>query len=175
MKILEKAVNVTEDLEVRGLGQVQVKIPGLLSLWRLTALAWTAVTIIGVFSLVIVLEIEVSLAAAVLLYAPLFSGFIGAWIYAGKRFSAYEATFFPGSGMRVRSGVLWRKENWLPITRLQHLDVQQGPWGRKLGMASLTLHTAGTHDHELVLHGLPTNDAHKLRETLMPRRLEKYD
>ena len=165
---LENPIDVIADLDVNAAGQVQVKMPGLLTLWRLISLGWIVVLILGVFLLVIVLEIEVNMKAAVLLYTPLFSGFIGAWIYAGKRFSAYEASFFPGSGVRVRSGVLWRKENWLPITRLQHLDVQQGPLGRKWGMAGLALHTAGTHDHELVLHGLPTNDAHKLRETLMP-------
>ena len=162
-------------VEARDSGEVQVKMHGLLMIWRMMALGWIALTIIGVWLLVIILEIEVDLLAAFSLYTPLFSGFIGAWFYAGKRFSAYETAFFPGEGMRVRSGVLWRKENWLPIARLQHLDVNQGPLGRKWGMAALALHTAGTHDHELVLHGLPTADAHKLREILMPRQQVKHD
>lgn len=175
MEKVEVRTNVNGCVAAKNLGEVQVKMPGLLVIWRMMALGWVALTIIGVWLLVIILEIEVDLLAAFSLYVPLFSGFIGAWFYAKMRFSAYEAMFFPGEGMRVRSGVYWRRENWLPIARLQHLDVSQGPLGRKWGMAALALHTAGTHDHELVLHGLPVADAHRLREILMPRRQVKHD
>jgi membrane protein YdbS with pleckstrin-like domain len=175
LRDLSGVTGVTQDTVESEIAQAQVKMPELLTLWRMMAQGCVALTIIGVWLLVIILEIKVDLLAASLIYGPLFSGFIGAWIYAGKRFSAYESTFFPGEGMRVRSGVLWRKEKWLPIARLQHLDVNQGPLGRKWGMAGLALHTAGTHDHELVLYGLPTADAHKLREILMPRRPVNHD
>jgi membrane protein YdbS with pleckstrin-like domain len=175
MKKMTDLVVVSETATGCALEQSQVKMPGLLSLWRMMALGCVALLVIGVWLLVIIMEIEVDLMAACLIYAPLSLGFIGAWIYAGKRFSAYEITFFPGQGIRVHSGVLWRKENWLPVARLQHLDVNQGPLGRKWGMASLALHTAGTHDHELVLHGLPTADAHTLRKILMPRREVTHD
>ncbi len=175
MEKIEEVVGLSGHLAASDLGQVQVKMPGLLTLWRMMALSWVAMTIVGVWLIVIVLEIEVNLLAAILLYVPLFLGFIGAWIYAGKRFAAYEATFFSDQGVRVRSGVLWRKEVWLPIARLQHLDVNQGPLGRKWGMARLVLHTAGTHDHELAVHGLSASVAHELREILMPRQQVKHD
>lgn len=175
MKKINEVDGVSQHWAASDLGQVQVKMPCLLTLWRMMALSWMALTIIGVWLVVIFLEIEVELFAATLLYVPLFLGFIAAWIYAGKRFVAYETTFFPEQGMRVRSGVVWRKEIWLPIARLQHLDVNQGPLDRKWGMAGLVLHTAGTHDHELSLHGLPANVAHELREILMPRQQVEHD
>ena len=175
MEKIEEVGAARGHLAANDLGRVQMKMPGLLTLWRIMALSWMVLAIIGVWLIVIVLEIEVELLMATLLYVPLFLGLIGAWIYASKRFAAYETTFFPEQGMRVRSGVIWRKEIWLPIARLQHLDVNQGPLDRKWGMAGLVLHTAGTHDHELSLHGLPTSVAHELREILMPRQQVKHD
>lgn len=175
MEKIEEPGRISGHLVSGDLGQVQVKMPGLLTLWRMMALSWVSLAIIGVWLVVFVMEIEVNLFAATLLYVPLFLGLIGAWIYAGKRFAAYETTFFSEQGMRVRSGVLWRREIWLPIARLQHLDVNQGPLGRKWGMARLVLHTAGTHDHELAVHGLSASVAHELREILMPRQQVKHD
>ena len=54
--------------------------------------------------------------------------------------------------------------------RLQHLDVQQGPLDRRWGMASLSLHTAGSHDHHTRILGLPLAQAHALRDHLLPRQ-----
>ena len=102
-------------------------------------------------------------------------GLAGSWFYAGKRFAAYESSLFPGQGVRIRSGVLWRKEIWLPIARLQHLDVNQGPLDRNWDMASLVLHTAGTHDHEIAVQGLSPSAAQELREVLMPRQRVQHD
>lgn len=92
------------------------------------------------------------------------------WWYAGKRFAHYRAELHEGEGVVLRSGVWWRSEVWVPTARLQHLDVQQGPLDRRWGMASLSLHTAGSHDHHTRILGLPLAQAHALRDHLLPRQ-----
>ena len=34
-------------------------------------------------------------------------------------------------GVRIQRGVFWRKTIWIPITRVQHTDVSQGPLQRR--------------------------------------------
>ena len=155
---------------------IQPKLPHLRQLWRLSALAQGTLLGAGVL-LVTYVAAPAAWRAALLASAWLFWGLllIGAWRYADRRFAAYEAALFDGEGVRVRRGVWWRKEVWLPTARLQHLDVSQGPLDRRWGMASLVLHTAGTHDHALALPGLPLAAAQALRATLMPQRQGQHD
>jgi membrane protein YdbS with pleckstrin-like domain len=92
------------------------------------------------------------------------------WWFAGQRFAHYRAELREGEGVVLRSGVWWRSEVWIPTVRLQHLDVQQGPLDRRWGMASLSLHTAGSHDQHTRILGLPLAQAHALRDHLLPRQ-----
>lgn len=108
---------------------------------------------------------------------PLLGGLLGAAVLGGLglmhgrlRFVAYEARCLPGEGLRLRHGVWWRHETWVPMSRIQHLDVVQGPLDRAVGMASLAVHTAGRHDHRTQVKGLPLAQAQQLRAELMPHR-----
>ncbi|OYU46213.1 MAG: hypothetical protein CFE44_03335 [Burkholderiales bacterium PBB4] len=92
----------------------------------------------------------------------------GIW-FALQRSKAYCVEHYPQSGVRVCDGVWWRNETWIPIARLQHMDVRQGPLDRWWGMATLSLYTAGTHDHVLHLRGLPLAQAQSLRAALLPQ------
>jgi len=89
--------------------------------------------------------------------------------FAQQRFKAYRIEHFPQAGVRVCDGVWWRNETWVPIARLQHMDVRQGPLDRWWDMATLSLYTAGTHDHVLHLRGLPLAQAQSLRAALLPQ------
>ncbi len=73
-------------------------------------------------------------------------------------------------GLRIRRGVFWRKVIWIPITRVQHTDVSQGPVQRKLGLGTLTVHTAGTAGASISLAGLEHGIASRLSEHLRPAR-----
>ena len=98
-----------------------------------------------------------------------------AYLYAARRFARYRGEHFPLEGVRLQDGVWWQTETWIPIARLQHLDVQQGPLDRRWGMATLSLHTAGSHDHLLRIKGLPLEQAYALRDALMPRLHVRHD
>ena len=73
-------------------------------------------------------------------------------------------------GLRIQRGVLWRKTIWIPITRVQHTDVSQGPLQRKYDLAALTVHTAGTEGASIPLSGLEHGVATRLAGHLRPER-----
>lgn len=73
-------------------------------------------------------------------------------------------------GLRIRRGVFWRKVIWIPISRVQHTDVSQGPAQRKFGLATLTVHTAGTAGASISLAGLEHGIATRLCDHLRPDR-----
>jgi membrane protein YdbS with pleckstrin-like domain len=74
-------------------------------------------------------------------------------------------------GLRIRCGVIWRKVIWIPISRVQHTDFSQGPVQRKYGLATLTVHTAGTSGASISLAGLEHGIAVKLCDHLRPDRV----
>jgi hypothetical protein len=72
------------------------------------------------------------------------------------------------TGLRVRSGVIWRSERLVPRSRVQHLDLERGPIERHFGLATLVVHTAGTRMHALRQSGFLDDDAVALRDALLP-------
>lgn len=72
------------------------------------------------------------------------------------------------TGLHVRRGRMWRKEVLIPRSRVQHLDLERGPIERRFGLATLTVHTAGTRLHALRQPGFLDADAVALRDALVP-------
>src|SRR5688572_19209562 len=68
--------------------------------------------------------------------------------------------------LRVVRGLLWRKDTVVPFGRVQHIDVTRSPIERKYGLATLVVHTAGTHNASVSLPGLGEADALTLREAI---------
>ncbi len=71
--------------------------------------------------------------------------------------------------LETRSGRLFQVTRLLPLNRLQHVDLQQGPFERSLGLARLILHTAGSHEASISVLGLAHVDAVRLRDHLVSR------
>lgn len=80
----------------------------------------------------------------------------------------YHARGFSMSSDRLRvvRGVLFRSDTVVPFGRVQHIDVHQGPLERAFGLATLTVHTAGSHNASVSLPGLAHRDATAMRETI---------
>ncbi len=68
--------------------------------------------------------------------------------------------------LRVVRGLLFRSDTVVPFGRVQHIDLGQGPLERLYGLATLTVHTAGTHNASVRLPGLARDDAMAMRETI---------
>lgn len=89
---------------------------------------------------------------------------LGAWL--GWR--RHQLTFWQldSQALGVRRGHLWQSETRVPVSRVQHLDLQRGPLQRMAGLATLIVHTAGTRMNTVSLSGLDYADAERLRDQL---------
>ena len=80
--------------------------------------------------------------------------------YATRGYSLVEER------MRVVRGVLFHSDTVVPFGRVQHIDVNQGPLERAFGLATVTVHTAGSHNASVSLPGLAHEDALAMREDI---------
>lgn len=71
-----------------------------------------------------------------------------------------------GDAIRIACGLWVRRETIVPFARVQHIDVSRGPLERSFGVATLTLHTAGSYNSTVALPGLAYDDANAIRETI---------
>ena len=89
-----------------------------------------------------------------------------AWPAVQYRHTSY--TVGP-EGIEVQSGVWWRHLMSVPRSRVQHIDVSQGPIERSYGLGRLVIFTAGTEHSRIELPGLRDSVAYDLRNHLLPR------
>ena len=68
--------------------------------------------------------------------------------------------------LRVVRGIWFHVDTVVPFGRIQHIDVDQGPLQRYYGLATLTVHTAGTHNASVDLPGLEHGVATAMREEI---------
>lgn len=73
-------------------------------------------------------------------------------------------------GLEIRQGVYWRGIISVPRSRVQHIDVVQGPMQRSYGLATLVVYTAGTEHSSVSLAGLAHPVALALRDALLPKQ-----
>lgn len=149
--------------------------PKLLTLWRIHALLGTlgmgllgGLTAFGLCRGVLELEsataVQISLVVALIF---LIGAALLGELHARRAFAYYRWQHLPNEGIVVWHGAWWQREIWIPMLRLQHLDVVRGPLERQLGLAALELHTAGSHDHKTRLPGLEPDVAVALRDALL--------
>lgn len=66
----------------------------------------------------------------------------------------------------LQSGVLWRKAVLIPLHRVQHVSINQGPLQKRFGLATLKVFTAGGLDAEASLADIEYQVAQALSEQL---------
>jgi membrane protein YdbS with pleckstrin-like domain len=71
-------------------------------------------------------------------------------------------------GIEIRRGVHWRVVINVPRSRVQHIDVSQGPLERRYGLGTLVIYTAGSDHAKVELAGLDHGRALMLRDFLLP-------
>lgn len=69
--------------------------------------------------------------------------------------------------IQYRTGALWRRQTAVPVNRIQHVEITQGPIERMLGLARLIIYTAGGSGSDLAVPGLPADTAEHLREQVL--------
>lgn len=68
--------------------------------------------------------------------------------------------------LHVAWGIWTKIHSIVPLGRVQHLDVAQGPVERAFGVARLIVHTAGTAHSTVTLPGLRRETAEELRDAI---------
>jgi uncharacterized protein len=100
--------------------------------------------------------------------APLAIALLAIWAVAvapRRRWAAWGWAL-DDDEMHVAHGVWEQVHTVVPLDRVQHIDVAQGPFERMFGVARLVLHTAGTAHALVVLPGISRPDAERLRDTV---------
>jgi membrane protein YdbS with pleckstrin-like domain len=88
------------------------------------------------------------------------------WPEVSYRHASYRVDHL---GIEIRRGVLWRREITVPRSRVQHIDVSQGPIERRFGLGRLSIYTAGTEYALVSLHGVTHARALLIRDHLLPK------
>lgn len=71
----------------------------------------------------------------------------------------------------LREGLLWRKQTIQPLIRLQHIELSRGPLEKRIGLANLSLFSAGTGLATFKIPGLPLRRAAALRKYVLQSQL----
>jgi uncharacterized protein len=141
----------------------------VVSLWRVSALIGFGVLLISL--LIPVVGVSVAKPQALVWLS-------GAWL-AAAALSVWFCFWYPPRwyrswGYRIdakvletRSGRIFQRARLLPLSRLQHVDIERGPLERMFGLAALVLHTAGTHSASIRIPGLEASEAARLRDHLI--------
>lgn len=135
--------------------------PRLLSLWR----GMCAVTV-AVLSTALALAagLLAGIAAAVAVVAAGAAVLALLWVMAERRYRAWGYAE-RAEDLLVRRGVVLRRLSVVPYGRMQFVDVTSGPLDRKLGLATVFLHTAAAAT-DARIPGLVEADATRLRDRL---------
>ena len=100
-----------------------------------------------------------------LVLATLAALFAYRWPAVHYRHTSYRVD---DRGIEIRRGVVWRVVINVPRSRVQHMDVSQGPLARRYGLGKLVIYTAGTDHAKVELDGLEHGRALRIREHLLP-------
>ena len=144
-------------------------LPGVVALWRIQSII-TLGLVFGIPSLivggltiggVIPTYLPISLLLVVGALLCLFSQWFAGVAYRNWGYLLDTRVF------RIRRGVVFTREIHVPRDRIQHVDIEQGPIERRLGLTRLILFTAGTKAAEQVIPGLNKKVAEALRDELI--------
>lgn len=141
--------------------------PGQLSVLRLHAAGVALALIAAGIAAEALLYSELGLNGPAIVPALLLAGWM--LVVAPARRVRRWSWAFTGPELHVASGWLTRRHIIVPVRRVQHLDLAQGPVERRYGIATLILHTAGTDHSRVTVPGLTRADAEAIRDAIRTR------
>lgn len=143
--------------------------PRVVSLWRLDqamGCGFVLLLLLGGVGIVFLTATEYLIGASL---AWLLCLGLSVWFvfwYPGQAYRAWGYRI-DERVLEIRSGLLFRSLQLLPLSRIQHVDLQRGPLERLYGLSSMILFTAGTRDAAITLPGLDAEEAMRLRDHLL--------
>lgn len=150
-------------------GEFQKLDPRVIKLWRVHSLIGSAI-VLGALAAAVVgfsLGITGAIYLAIPIWLVLASVRVWSYFWFPKREYQHWGYRLNDKVLETSSGIWFRVIRLLPLTRLQHVDLQRGPIERYFGLASLVLHTAGTSEASITIPGLAEAEAERLRDHLV--------
>jgi uncharacterized protein len=158
---LAKATQQTHIFAMTEADQLQPLDPAYVKVMRIGAAIFSVVPIVGAS----VLEFAQFTFPGVFIVPALL---LAAWlifVLPGRRFARWHYAL-GADRLRIERGYMFYSDTVVPLGRIQHIDVDQGPIMRRYGLSTLTVHTAGNHGASVSLPGLRHEDAVAMRETI---------
>lgn len=124
-----------------------------------------AVFAVPVLIAALVLESAGLVPVGLILIPVLLAALAFVLIFPGRRYRRWGYRL-GADRLRIARGYLFHSDTVVPLGRVQHIDVHQGPIDGRFGLATLTVHTAGTHNASVRLPGLRHEDALAMREAI---------
>ncbi|MCF6287816.1 MAG: PH domain-containing protein [Proteobacteria bacterium] len=133
---------------------------------KLNRIITTVIFVIISIALIVIMALtEKDWLILVLLLLSIWSLYLLIYFYQGAAYKHFSYAM-DEYGLYINRGVFWRKKIIVPRNRVQHTDVNQGPFERRYQLAGLIVHTAGTRNASVTLPGILHTDAETLRESL---------
>ena len=143
--------------------------PRAVKLWRTTYLIVFGIVIVAMLVVVIAVGWKVPSSRIWLALGWLALAALCLWLsfWHPPRYYSSWRWRIDAKVLEIRSGRLVESTRLIPLVRLQHVDLQRGPLERMFGLASLIIHTAGTHAASTTIPGLEAEEAARLRDHLI--------
>ncbi len=139
----------------------------------LTVMRVRALAVVGVLALVImtggiatlVSGIETALGVVLLVVGAAMIG--AAWAFTTLLYRSYLWRLTDQT-VELRSGVVVQRHQVLPRARVQNVTKEAGPLSRALGLATVTVHSAGANTPNVTIPDLTIDEGDELRARLLP-------
>ncbi len=141
----------------------------VVSLWRVSSLIGFGVLLLSLLIPVVIVGLAEPRLLVWLAFAWLAAAAAAAWFclwYPPRLYSSWGYRI-DAKVLETRNGWVFQRARLLPLSRLQHVDIERGPLERMFGLAALVLHTAGTHSANIRIPGLEAAEATRLRDHLI--------
>ncbi len=141
----------------------------VVNLWRVSGLIGFGILLISLLIPIVFVGVAIPWATIWLILAWLALTAVTVWycLWYPQRLYTSWGYRIDSKVLETRSGRVFQRTRLLPLTRLQHVDIERGPLERMFGLAALVLHTAGTHSANIRIPGLEAAEATRLRDHLI--------
>ena len=141
---------------------------GQLWVLRIHAAAFSLVLLLAGALAEFVLRKEVDLPRGTILLPLLLAAAYLIFISPARRFHRW-GYLMDGEELQVERGLWTQVHTVVPLDRVQHIDIAQGPLERSFGVSRLIVHTAGTLHSQVLLPGLARDKAEAMRDEIRAR------
>jgi membrane protein YdbS with pleckstrin-like domain len=151
-------------------GELRQLDPRIRTVWRVGAAIRSAViALVLCIAAGSVIATDILGAPPAILLALVLAGAVTAfgWWWPGVTYRHWSYRL-GDEAIEVDHGVAFRTHSVIPYFRVQHVDTSQGPIDRRLGLTSLTIHTASAAT-DATLPGLADADAVSVRSLVLDR------